>query len=360
MRMADVPGYAPTFFPGTEHAAEARAVTVGVSQTVPDADFVVKRAQTARVAGIALTSSGEPIQGNLTLRPSDRSGAAAPIVMGARIDRDGAFEFPNVPPGEYVIRAFKDRTNTWTEGEFASLFVTVNGTDVTGLALRTSPGSTISGRIMIDGAASITTRSIELAPLPLDPDRSAPQTARADVHDDWTFEIGGINGPRRLRLVDAPRGWTLKAIYLNGVDVTDTPLPFDTAAQSVKGLDVVLTDHVTEISGPAADGSGRPIAPSSVIAFSVDRELWYQDSRFIRRGAASPTCWWAPGRMCPGSRFAIIGLPPGEYFVAAVARMAFEDERQDPEFLDSIARQATRILLTEGQKATIDPKLISR
>jgi hypothetical protein len=97
-----------------------------------------------------------------------------------------------------------------------------------------------------------------------------------------------------------------------------------------------------------------------VIAFSVDRGLWYQDSRFIRRGTASPTCWWAPGRTCPGAAFTIIGLPPGEYFVAAVPRMAFEDERQDPEYLDSIARQATRIVLTEGQGVTIEPKLISR
>jgi hypothetical protein len=347
---ADVPGYAPTFFPGTGNPAEARAVTVGLSQVLSDVDFAVTSAPTARVSGIALKSNGEPVQGNLTMKPSERSRAALSIAVGARIDPDGSFEFPNVAPGEYVIRASKDRPNTWTEGELASLFVTVTGTDVPGLVLQMSPGSTISGHIRLDGASSITSRSIELAALPIDPDQSAPQMARADVRDDWTFEIGGINGPRRLRLLDAPRGWALKAIYLNGVDITDRPLPFGTASQSLGGLDVVLTDQTPEISGNATDETGRPLPSSSVIAFSVDRDLWYQDSRFIRRGAP-----WVRG-----GRFVITGLPPGEYFIAAVARLASEDDRQDPEFLDSIVRQATRILLAEGQKVSVDLKLISR
>ena len=133
MRMADVPGYAPTYFPGTENAGEARAVTVGLSQVVPGVDFVVKRTTTARIAGVAVRFDGDPIQGNLIMTASERSGALAPIAVGARIGPDGTFEFPNVPPGEYVIRASRDRINTWTEGEFAALFVTVNGSDVTAL-----------------------------------------------------------------------------------------------------------------------------------------------------------------------------------------------------------------------------------
>ena len=185
--------------------------------------------------------------------------------------------------------------------------------------------------------------------MPVDLDWFGGQTARADVHDDWTFDIAGLNGPRRLRLARVPPGWALKGIYVNGVDVTDRPLMFGTAAQSISGLEVVLTDRLTEVSGRVGDASGRSNQDWSVIAFSGDRELWYQDSRFVRRAAARSD----------GS-FSITGLPPGEYFVAAVARRGSGDERQDPEFLDSIARQATRIVLTEGQKVSVSLKLVTR
>jgi hypothetical protein len=121
----------------------------------------------------------------------------------------------------------------------------------------------------------------------------------------------------------------------------------------VRGLEIVLTDRVTELSGRVTDGSGRAVNNWVVIAFGVDRELWYPGSRFIDQTAGAQ----------PDGRFVITGLPPGEYFVAAVARRPLSEDdgkRDDPEFLDSIARQAHRVILTDGQKVTIDPRLISR
>ncbi|MEO8257728.1 MAG: carboxypeptidase-like regulatory domain-containing protein [Acidobacteriota bacterium] len=352
MPMADVPGYAPTYFPSTEHAAEAQAISVELSQVVSDADIMVKRTATARIAGVALRADGGPVQGNLTIRPSVRSGTMAPLALGARIDRDGTFEFPNLAPGEYVIKAAANRRSPSTEGELASLVVPLNGVDVTDLMLRASSGSTISGHITLDGVASVAPGSIELTPFPVDPDRSADQVARADVRADWTFDLAGINGPRRFRLGNA-RGWALKAIYLDGADVLDRPLPFGTTAQSVRGLEVVLTDRVTELSGRVSDGNGRAVNNWVVIAFGVDRESWYPGSRFVDQTA----------RPQADGRFVITGLPPGEYFVAALARRPpSEDDgqRQDPAFLDAIAGQAQRIILLDGQKVTIDPKLLSR
>ena len=92
------------------------------------------------------------------------------MATGARIDRDGSFEFPNVPPGEYVVQARKGRSSSLVEGEFGSLFVAMNGTDVTGVVLRTSPGGTISGHITLDGGTSINPREIDLSAVPVDPD----------------------------------------------------------------------------------------------------------------------------------------------------------------------------------------------
>jgi hypothetical protein len=57
----DVPGYAPTFYPGTPNAAESQTITVGRSQEVTGVDFSLARTPTARVAGRALEANGEPI-----------------------------------------------------------------------------------------------------------------------------------------------------------------------------------------------------------------------------------------------------------------------------------------------------------
>jgi hypothetical protein len=49
----------------------------------------------------------------------------------------------------------------------------------------------------------------------------AGRTATAQVQADGTFELNGLNGPRRFRLVRAPASWSVKAIRVNRRDVTD-------------------------------------------------------------------------------------------------------------------------------------------
>src|SRR5262249_20775655 len=158
--------------------------------------------------------------------------------------------FRNVPPGEYVVQSNRGPRNAGEEGEFAAQFVTVNGSDVTGLVIQTAPGSFINGRIRLEGSGTITPASIELTTSPADPDL-APRggLARAEIHDDWTFELLGIHGPRRFRLARAPSGWALKAILLRGSDITDSVLQFGTRDQSLRDVEIVLTRQVSEVSG---------------------------------------------------------------------------------------------------------------
>ena len=73
------------------------------------------------------------------------------------------------------------------------------------------------------------------------------------MHADWSFGIGGVNGPRRLQLLRAPDGWTLKAIRINGIDVTDRPLVFGRPDQSMTDVEVVLTDRINQLTGTITD-----------------------------------------------------------------------------------------------------------
>jgi uncharacterized GH25 family protein len=344
----DLPGYAPTYFPGTWNPREAQTIEVDVAQQFTGIDIALARVPTARIAGMAFDAAGNPIQGGLSLSPSRRSGLPVDMLLGARIDPNGTFEFPNVPPGEYVVQASKSRANPSTEGEFASRFITVNGTDVTGIVIRMSTGSTISGRVTFRGAGSPIPTGIEVTAFPVDLDRSRNPPATADIRPDWGFELAGISGPRLFRLREAPPGWTLKAVLLNGVDVTDMPLPFGTTSQSLTDLEVVLTDRVSELSGTVTDRRGRPATDYTVIVFASDRDSWGPSSRFLTTAR--------PG---PHGIFTVTGLPSGEYFVAAVDRMV-DGEWQDPDVLESVVPGALRVTLTEGQRLSVSPRLIAR
>jgi hypothetical protein len=352
---ADLPGYAQTYYPGTPNAAEGQFVSVGRSQDVSGLDFSIVRTKTARVAGKAFDAAGEPVTGGLALIPSRRSGSLVAMQIGARIERDGRFEFLNVPPGDYVLQASRHRNGAWSEGESASQFVTVDGVDVTGLEVRTTPGSTIVGRIVVDEGTTMGPGQIELSPIPSDSDVSVMLgggPARALVDKDLGFEMAGLHGPRRLRATRLPPGWAVKAIRHNGSDITDALLPFGRAEQSLTEIEVVLTTHGPEIGGTVVDDRNRPVAEAAVVAFAPDRGEWYGSSRFVAYADA--------GR---DGRFAIRGLAPSEYYVAVVDKRRTPDvfsEIENPDFLESLVTGSQRVTLDEGQRISVALRLSGR
>lgn len=351
----ELSGYAPTYFPGTTNPREAQLVAVPRSQDVTGVDLVLVPTPTATLSGRKLGSDGEPLGGSLVLMPSLRSGAIVTPPTGARIYDDGRFEFPNVAPGDYVIQADRGKPNAGVEGEFVAQFVTVNGADVPDLLLQATPGSTISGRVVFDGEVPANLTAFSVIPVRADLDRtplSGGGIAQGEVAADLTFVMSGIHGPRRLSLDRPPAGWVLKSVLVNGIDATDAPLPFGTDDDSIADVQVVLTNRLTELTGTATDARGQPATGYTVLVFPSDRDQWYPGSRFFRRAAP-----------VTAGTFTVRGLPPSDYIVAAVSGMRAlvdgADAWQDPEFLETIAPRAARITLTEGQKLSVSPRVIT-
>jgi hypothetical protein len=160
---------------------------------------------------------------------------------------------------------------------------------------------------------------------------------RADIHDDWTFEIANVSGPRRLRVLRPPSGWSLKAVLVNATDVTDAVLSFGTRAESLKGVEVVMTRQQTGIASRISDAQGRPVAGGAVIMFADDAGRWGDDSRFF-----------AVARSARDGSFQVRGLAPSAYFAAAADRIRDDDEWHDPDVLNALARSAARVTLIEG------------
>jgi carboxypeptidase family protein len=350
----DLPGYTRTYFPATLAANEAARVEVRDGEDRLNVDIALVKGGTARLAGRVIGANGEPTTATVSLAPSYRSGGVATGVRSAKAD--GVFEFTDLPPGEYVVQAAKTRVNPSMEGEFTARFVTITGVDVTDLVLPMSAGSTISGRIVFeDGDAPPASDAFELSPVAADPDDvslASDPAARAEIRDDSSFSMGGVNGSRRLQVVRAPDGWMLKSILANGLDVTDQPLRFGTKEQSLSDVVVVMTNRVTGMSGAIADEKGAAFHDAGVVAFACDRELRYGRSRFVAVANASRD-----------ATFAMRGLPPADYYVAAVDRRAVADltgEIENPEFLESLVAAAIRVTLGEGQAVSFTLRVRAR
>jgi hypothetical protein len=350
---ADVSGFVRSYFPATSNPSSAQFVAVRRSEAVSGIDISMVRGRTARVTGRILDAAGQPTTGGtVMLRPRQRASIVG-VSVGARLLPDGRFEFPNVPPGDFVIQANRGRTNPSSEGEFGALPITVNGTDVSDLMLAMSIGSTVSGSIRFETLSPDTRpapSTVEVSSIPVDFDL-APWNgfATADVRAEGQFQMTGLHGPRRLRVDRVPPGWALKEILVNGIDATDRPITFGSRDASLAGVDVVLTDRVSSVSGTVVDADGKLVDGASVVVFAADRDRWYPASRFFSTALTGLE-----------GMFALTGLPAGAYYLTALSRLPADNAWQEPAFLDELRRDAGVITIAEGRRSSITLHLLIR
>ena len=223
--------------------------------------------------------------------------------------------------------------------------VVVAGADVEGVVVALHEGARLSGRIEFEGGAPASTAGVRV---------SAPDTVLAgsygsagvgSIADDWSFELTNVwPGERVIRLNGLPSDFSLKAVYVDGEDVTDTPREFS-SRESLSNVQVVVTKRITEVSGSVTDDGGRPVPDYTVIFFSTD------EGKLKPGGRGRGT-----GRPDGSGRYRVPGLPPGEYFAVAVEWLPAGDA-DDPDVLSELRPHALRVTLTEGEKKTVDLKL---
>jgi hypothetical protein len=161
--------------------------------------------------------------------------------------------------------------------------------------------------------------------------------AQPTINSDWTFEMRGLVGRRILGGgLDGPSDWTLKAVLLNGQDVTDSGVEF-VPGRDVDGIQIVFSRQRTELSGTVTDDQGAVSADTTVIVFPENRERWTSGSRHMRAV-----------RLDQDGRYSIRGLPPADYFVVAITSVS-SGEWQDPDFLDGLADRAARVSLNDAE-----------
>jgi protocatechuate 3,4-dioxygenase beta subunit len=364
-------GYAPTYYPGTPSPSEAQRVAVAVGQELSSVDIALQPVRLARITGTAMTSDGKPMGGAMILlMPASRDAMMFMPGGTSRTNASGQFTLNGIAPGDYTLQlrslgaimsqvagaatmTFAVKTDEASsspqqEPEFASVPLSVSGEDISGLLVATTHGAHASGRLTFEGGAKPEGMgTARVTAPPTDMDAASLGVMPSPIRDDGTFDITGLVGNRLIRVANPPKGWYLKAVHLNGEDVTDGGIEMK-PGEDVSGLDVQLTQHSTTVTGGVTDDKGEQAKEYTVVVFPRNQQLW---SFPVNR-------WISSARPDQSGQFRITNLPAGSYYAIAVEYVA-AGEWGDPDWLQRAQDKATEFSLNEGGTATLDLKLSS-
>lgn len=358
--------YAPVFYPGVATRDHATPIPVTAGDERLGIDFVFAPTPMTRVAG--RVAGPVPSMAGAQVRLQARGVRAT---IDAQVSADGTFVVPAVAPGAYeiVARLDPDRRvpaaneprvvrmldpaaaepvsagTLWARGE-----VEVAGQAVEGLHLALVPGSTMDGRLRFDAAAlpaPIAGARVRLTPatqpsMPVVSSGSFTTLREVPVSPDGRFEVAGLAPGAYQVAVTLPAalsgaGWWTRSALAGDVDLLDTNVEF-TPGHDVRGVDIVLSNQRSSLSGRLQLTDGRPGSEYFVIAFATDPRAWQVLSR--RTHATRPA---------DDGVFLLENVPPGDYFLAVLSD--FDSTMLSaPGFFEQVAAAAVRFTLAEGER----------
>lgn len=336
--------YPPTFYPSTSTPATAVTVASGEERTA--IDLQLRPVPSVRVAGSVIGPDG-PASGVVLMLVPEPIGEVpfeeeSSIV---RTDREGRFVIPAVP-SQYSLRTMPfdtsgpaaSRTSLW-----ANVPVTVDSADIIGLSVQLQPGLRISGRVEFDGSGERpTAQQLQQVPVLIEPadlpSVIPPRPTRMDANG--AFTTPGLPPSKYfVRIRDSPTGWMFKGATYNGRNVTDAPL--DLQGGDAANVILTFTDRWTGLRGTVQAADGMRIDDAIVLLFPKDPQAWSSYGPTPRRLKTA--------RTTRSGEYSFTSVPTGDYYVVAVADDQAADW-PDPQFLEMLARFATRIGIGDGEQ----------
>jgi hypothetical protein len=379
--------YQSVFYPAAPSSADASVLTLASGQELTNVDLQLRLIPTARVSGTITGPDGPARTTGVRLVPLtaqdlelDNGFETASTIT----DANGAFTFLGVPAGQYTLkvqripRAPFDPGSTITvmsggggftsmmssSGDattpppvptdptlFAQVPVAVGDRDIEGLAVVLRAGARVSGRVVFEGAgappqaAAIQRMTASLGAVDGGIIFNGPTPARVSADGQFTTQ-GYAPGRYFVNASGASLGqWALKSVTLGGRSLDDTPL--DLQNDNVSGIVVTFSDRPTTISGTVhlSGASTTTEVDAVIIAFPSNFTGWIDQGMSNRRTRTANT-----GK---NGAYALTGLPPGDYLIAAVAAENVSTIR-DMKFYEALARVGSHVTVAEGEKKSLD------
>jgi hypothetical protein len=344
------------FFPGRVVVTEAVPVPVEAGLDVTGVDIPFTSSLGSRLHGTVLAPDGQPLSGGMVQLVGFDAAGGPVMPRSSELDA-GRFEFLNLPQGRYslsvrwpassfVSLSVKDGQVTRSDGPstlFGRALALVGATPAPPLVIPTSTGSTLSGRIVLEGGDNtITPSTFRLAAYPGGRVASGIVGGSfADIADDWSFQMTGLGEPAWFNFT-GPTGWWLKSLTIDGVESADRVVPFGLPQESKQDAVAVFARTAAEISGTVSSAQGRAMN-YVVVAFTVDAQGWFPLSRRVGVGRPNQSGGFT------------LHVPPGEYYIAAVDALGLIGEAT----LNGVLPFAERISLRDNERLRKDLRLVA-
>ena len=382
--------YPTMFFPNAPTGARAGVITLQSGQERDGVDLSLHPVRASRVSGSVIGADGPASYVAVHLAPGADETIPELDSAATMTDANGNFTLTGVVAGQWVLKAARIPrapapalpsnivttqiqvgggvmvTSSLNDAAslppippipnepalYADVPIAVADADVKDVIVPLQRGGSVSGRVEFDGTADrpdadalsrigILLNSLDNGPL-FNAGFVFSDSSLGRVEATGAFKTyGQAPGRYVLRTLRVPSGWTLKSATVQGRDIADAP--FEIGAADIGNVVITFTDRPTKLTGSARTKDGNPDADAVVVAFPSDPSGW-TDSASRRLRIARPGS---------DGMFTFIGLPAGDYYIAAILEGA-PGQWQNPDLLAEIARSATQVRLVEGETKTQD------
>jgi carboxypeptidase family protein len=339
--------YAPTYFPRASNPAGATAIEVRPGSLLRGVDFVLLRTRSVRVRGRVVDSTAkQATQGpillegmNVQLDPREEITWSGRSFGANSMDAQGNFEIRGVPPGAYVIHAYK---HTRDKPYVAQQPIDVAGNDIENIVLELSPTAELKGQLRVEGRAPPSLGDVHVF---LEPEGvSYVGGAGASVKADGGFTLPNVATAAHydVNVSGLSEDYYIKSARLGDADVLDAGVEF---AGSVTGqLEIVMSGNGGQVEGVVLNAEDQPATAATVelVPDAARRAMF----RLYRQASTDQY-----------GRFVIKGITPGAYKLFAWEDIA-DGQYEDPEFMKSCEGLGHPVGIRAGSRESAQLKMI--
>jgi len=317
--------------------AHAVAVEVQAGQQMGGIDITISPVHAVHVSGRVLDArTSQPAKrANVQLLGDDGNTSFNSVDLAAK--DHGSFQFPNVPPGAYVIVASFDADDP--SGSLSGrTSVEVGEQNVSGIELVMAPGVDVSGQVTIEGKANVNLSSLQAE---LDKQESAilagnmPGVDPAAVNPDGSFVFHNVpEGNYKISL--SPLG----GLYLKSTGSQDLlESGFNvTRGQPGPFLNLAVAAATGWVDGTVSNDD-EPAAGASVVL--VPDAARRSQRRFYRTAMTDSY-----------GKFSLRNVPPGDYEIFAWEGLQ-GSPYMDPDFLRQYQDQGHELSVQDAAHVNV-------